>query len=352
MGPFSVVILCSILFSFPFQCLSLVPVSVINLDHDTARWNQVSAELASKGVDHVQRMPAVYGKNLSPDEIRLNTTRLARVFCTRAMIGCYLSHRNFWEQTWKGSSSSQMILEDDVQVSEDFCRKVQQAMEILDSASESKDTWDVLILGAFGSVNPYGRRGIHDANALVVGGSRKHKILHDGSSSPNYLQLFSPRRPFGTQAYVLNKRGARKLLERAWFASNHVDCVIWGIQELNIYCSHPMLAHQNMATVSTIGGSKSLLQRLIPDTLLVDKYSKVTVQWALGEPLVRIPGCGVLTIGGAILMSAISALLGLSLRSSKWTKVWLSIQTSLTMALVLLMRVMSRPVGKEHDVLV
>ena len=347
MGLSSAALFLSILCSIPFRSLSLIPVSVINLEHDTNRWNEVSTELTSKGVDNIQRMPAIYGKNLSLHEIRTNTTQLARVFCTKAMIGCYLSHRNFWEQTLKGSSSSQMILEDDVQVSDDFCQKVEQAMEILETSEESKDTWDVLILGAFGSVNPQGRRGIHDVNSLVVGGSRKHRDLQGGSSSPN-LRIFSPRRPFGTQAYILSKRGAQKLLEKAWYASNHVDCVIWGIQELNIYCCDPMLAHQNMNTDSTIGGSKSLLQRLIPDNLLVDDYSKVTVSWALGEPIIQIPGLGVLTIGGAIVTSVASALVGLNLGSAKWTKIWYSIQTGMTAALVFLMRMMSRPVGREE----
>eukprot|EP00977_Amphora_coffeiformis_P007795 scaffold1697_cov180-Amphora_coffeaeformis.AAC.31 len=36
-------------------------------------------------------------------------------------------------------------------------------------------------------------------------------------------------RPFGTHAYVLSKRGAEKLLRRAWKATYHVDCVISGI---------------------------------------------------------------------------------------------------------------------------
>jgi hypothetical protein len=62
-----------------------------------------------------------------------------------------------------------------------------------------------------------------------------------------------PRRPFGTHAYALSRRGAEKLLKRAAVASYHIDVVIWGMPDLELYCCAPMLAHQAFDAPSTIG---------------------------------------------------------------------------------------------------
>ena len=74
---------------------SLFPISVINLDRDTARLVGVSEQLKSAGVSLgcVERLPAVYGASLSPKELKENASLLARLFATKGMIGCYLSHR-------------------------------------------------------------------------------------------------------------------------------------------------------------------------------------------------------------------------------------------------------------------
>ena len=79
-----------------------IPINVINLDKDVLRWESVTAELRAKGedMDVVKRL-RVYGKELSPEELRVSTSRAARLFCTPGMIGCYLSHRSFGRRRWK-----------------------------------------------------------------------------------------------------------------------------------------------------------------------------------------------------------------------------------------------------------
>ncbi|KAL9180477.1 hypothetical protein ACHAXT_010930 [Thalassiosira profunda] len=325
------------------------PINVLNLDRDEERWHRTSTELTSKGVPRrrIRRISAVYGRDLSPDELAANATRLARVFCTPGMIGCFLSHRKFWsEMVANGWHEQQAILEDDVLLCDGFCKKVDELVGALNRCEETRDTWDVLILGAFGSVHPEGERGIRDANAIAVGGQRRpRKVL----TTKNNLLIHVPRRPFGTHAYVVSKRGARKLLQRAQLASGHVDCVIWGIGDLNLYCCDPQLAHPDATIHSTIGASSSRgLEALVPGGWKVDEYSGVTVRWALGEPLVRVPALDwVLTISRALTLTVLGALVGLSPRVPSFL---LPLHLSFVAGLAVLLRIMSLPASSVKKV--
>ena len=224
------------------------PLSIINLDKDTARWRSVTAELSGKGVpmDRVTRLPAVYGKDLSPAELQASASGIARHFCTAGMIGCYLSHRNFWQQTLEGAAPWQAVLEDDVQVSEDFCEKLEECVGELESHPETRGgNWDVLLLGALGCVHPQRKYKLNRINAFVAGGGRVTRRVTE--------HCHVPRRPFGTHAYVLSRRGAAKLLRRASLATGHVDAVAWGIADLQLLCCDPMLAHQAMERLAHRG---------------------------------------------------------------------------------------------------
>ncbi len=103
---------------------SSFPISVINLNKDTARLAAVKAQFAKSKVGNWRRLSAVYGANLTPAELRQSTTALARLFATPGMIGCYLSHRAFWEQTLAEDAPWACVLEDDVKLADNFCEKV------------------------------------------------------------------------------------------------------------------------------------------------------------------------------------------------------------------------------------
>ena len=70
---------------------------VINLDRDEARLAAVTAELRRQNIPF-ERLPAVNGAALQMEELKRRASRLARIFSTRGMIGCYLSHRTCWER--------------------------------------------------------------------------------------------------------------------------------------------------------------------------------------------------------------------------------------------------------------
>lgn len=254
----------------------------------------------------VKRLPAVNGRELTKEQLLDSTTTLARYFATPGMIGCYLSHKEFWNKTATGSSPYQLVLEDDVILADDFTIKLQDAVMELEECEETKNWWDVLMVGALGCVEPRGKYGLNRVHAFVGGGGRKVR---------QYTKhCHSPRRPFGTHAYVLSKRGAAKLLQRASLASYHVDAVAWGLQDLNLLVLHPMIAHQAFEAPSTIGAVTNGFETHLPNWVL-DKYTGATFQWAFNEPVIRVPCAdSILSVGRALSLGLVGLVAGVALR--------------------------------------
>lgn len=318
-----------------------IPINIINLDKDKVRWEKVTRDLLSKGVpsDRMYRFRAVHGKTLSTEELWSNTTTLSRWFSTPGMIGCYLSHREFWRKTLNGTAPWQIVLEDDAIVVENFYDKVEEAIEELQQCEETRDRWDVLLLGGLGCIHPQGKYGLNRVQALVAGKFRKPRQVT--------AHCHVPCRAFGTHGYVLSRRGAGRLLQWAGVATGHVDVVIWGIQELVLLCRHPMLVHQDMDSTSTVGGVTGGLEMLVP-TCHVDDYTGTTLKWALNEPVLVIPGFGlVLTVGRALS----SCFVGYVLAAVFWRQVpWLLFaHTALTVTVFFFIRIMNTPVGRLQE---
>ena len=271
---------------------------VINLDRDKERWESVVEELVSKGVPKrkIKRIKAVYGANLTPEELATNTTFVARHFSTKGTIGCYLSHRSCWEQTLNSNQPYQIFLEDDVLVADNFSQKVATILQEIetDCPDTRNGNWDVIFLGALGCVHPNQRKhGLNWIAAIMSGGLRRPKAELEGAP-----HCHLPLRPLGAHAYILSKRGAQKLLQHCWRVSGHVDVVAWGLPSLTVVSAHPMLAHQNMGSVSTIGAITEGLETKLPK-MVVNDYTGIVLEWVYNAPVLRF-GPFLLTMGRSV----------------------------------------------------
>jgi GR25 family glycosyltransferase involved in LPS biosynthesis len=278
-------------------------VHIINLDRDTVRWESVTTSGFGNSLDkhQIRRLVAIYGKDLSDEELRQNTTWVARHFVTRGIIGCYLSHRKFWECTLLSSSSGgsgsgedyQICFEDDVVVlvkddDKNFLRRVS---ELVDELEECDADWDVLFLGALGCVHPDGKFGLNRIAGFMSGGGRKRRRI-----TPH---IHVPHRPLGAHAYALSKRGAAKLLQGASKVTGHVDVVAWGLPNLKVYCVHPMLVYQGMEAQSTIGAVTKGLETKLP-RIVVDDYTGIRFEWVFNAPVLQL-GPILLTMGRSVI---------------------------------------------------
>lgn len=280
-------------------------LNVIHLPRDTQRWDRFLTELQTKGLamDKIFRLDAVDGRTLSQSELEENATLAARLFSTKGTIGCYLSHRGFWEQTLTGPDPYQIVLEDDVVLEENFQSRAKEMVDELE-ASVGVGEWDVLLLGGLGCVHPNRKYGPYHIPAFCSGGRRTPRTVSD--------HIHVPMRPFGTHAYALSKQGAEKLLRLARKATYHVDCVIWGMPQLDLYICDPLLAYQDYSCVSTVGSITSGIETLIPKHIQMDDYTKMPLVWVWNEPVIRIPLLDVIiTQGRYLIFGMVGTIFGL-----------------------------------------
>ena len=161
------------------------------------------------------------------------------------------------------TSAARAVFEDDVILADNFTAMLHAAIDAL------PDDWDVLLLGALGAVHP-SYYAVNFGHALLAGGCRwprgaraafknKEGLPDDG------VAIHVPLRPFGTHAYALSERGARKLLAAAPRANYHVDVVAWGLRRLRLFAVHPLLARQTHED-TTIGGHQD--RSFLPDFVI------------------------------------------------------------------------------------
>ena len=262
--------------------------------------------------------PAVDGAALSEIEREASTTALGNVFMTSGMIGCFLSHRACWQQCMSSGHEPLLILEDDASFADGFGLAV---VESLSQLSALDPEWDVLLVGALGCVHPRFRYGANVLHGLMGGGWRWPRSL-----SP---QLHVPLRPFGTHAYVVSVKGARKLFNQCKRANFHVDVSAWGQPNLRLYlatdASGRLLSTQAATGDTTIGG---LADRTWLPAFTVDEYTAAEFSWAFNAPVLQLGGV-VLTIGRSLTSTASLCLIAMTMRSAVWWSVaigWFGLQ--------------------------
>jgi hypothetical protein len=77
----------------------------------------------------------------------------------RGVIGCYLSHRRFWQFVVDSGLERAIVFEDDIKIVSGFKQKLSQNMQMVDDQNRINPevNFDVLLLGAIGRVHPEGK---------------------------------------------------------------------------------------------------------------------------------------------------------------------------------------------------
>jgi len=300
---------------------------LVNLPRHQERFQKVKQQLDGAGVNF-ERANAVDGKMLTPAELKADVTLLARWLITRGMVGCFLSHRACWQRCVDDGKGPILVFEDDVILADNFTASLTAALDKL------PDDWDVLMLGALGAVHPsyYACNLLH---AMMAGGIRYPKGSRQAfSTGDGEVAIHVPMRPFGTHAYAISERGARKLLAAAPRANYHVDMVAWGVRHLRLFAVHPLLAKQTHDD-TTIGGKED--RSYLPD-IVIDPYTGTDFAWAWNAPLLQVwaPRGVLITIGRAVGLSLLGFLVSYLLRSKVLLCVTLGWAASLYLTLAAL----------------
>ena len=145
-------------------------------------------------------------------------------------------------------------------LADNFTEALSEALEAL------PEDWDVLLLGALGAVHPR-YYTVNLGHAVLAGGCRYPRGAARAfcRSQGGGVAIHTPLRAFGTHAYALSERGAKKLLAFAPRANYHVDVIAWGLRGLRLFAVHPLLARQTHED-TTIGGSSD--RTWLPDMVI------------------------------------------------------------------------------------
>lgn len=166
-----------------------LPVFVVNLERSPARRQSMELQLQGLGIAY-EIFPAVDGMRLSEDQ----RTKYSEVEAMRALgrplvktqIGCALSHINIYEKIVSEGIPECVVLEDDIFIGKMF-------KSVLEMRSRLPKDWDLVNFCT-------------DARQLPFG-----EALTDIYRASSYLEPANR-----TSAYLINLRGAKKLLDVAY----------------------------------------------------------------------------------------------------------------------------------------
>lgn len=169
-----------------------------------------------------ERYSAIEGQKLIPN-IRLQRIFEGNDYNMRVgMVGCALSHIKLWIELLYSDYNEFFILEDDAEFVENFTNKYNEMYDI----SKSKD-WDIIYIG-------HHKKHIDSFESFV----QKPNIEKWNANTSLCNSLG------GTFAYLINKKGAKKLLEfiNSRGLTNGIDTVQQKSADiLNVYYCYPCL---------------------------------------------------------------------------------------------------------------
>ena len=182
---------------------------MINLPQFPQKYERSMRNLAQLNIAP-QRVDAVYGKDLDDDFIKTITYPSVHYTMGRGRsvdsdisshgaIGCYMSHVKLWHQLVERKEEMYLIMEDDVTVS-----ATTESIDLfIEEIDQHHPDWDVILLGWMKPLpGVFGKDG-------------------DVRLSKNVYKCNDIT--FGMHAYIINRKGAQRLLKNAFPIVDQID---------------------------------------------------------------------------------------------------------------------------------
>lgn len=212
-------------------------ICIINLDHRTDRWQEISAQLSHVPSEKIQRISAVWGKKLESygRDRHFNGCNEEESLFWAGRAGCLLSHRRCIEYAAKQEWKCVLILEDDAELHTPLTGNIGSML----SKALTSETWDIAYLGA----TPY------------------YPIAAPVSSIETPMGTVTLARimgPLCTHAMVIHQRAYQELLqllpteENVWkWLATHLSYDSWYANEYGKDANHIILGcYPNLSSQS------------------------------------------------------------------------------------------------------
>jgi glycosyl transferase family 25 len=232
---------------------------VINMDKSITRLKTIKKNLNKLKIQFT-RFSAIDGKNLPNNILYDETTTLCRtILCNKETVGCALSHKYLWKQLLNDKNNDYyIILEDDAVISKESSKIIKKLISKINEYNI-----DFLNLNAY------------DLNIIKI--TPEFRIGDYDFGKPSI--------PFGFSAYIITKKGAKKILDELDKINYHIDIEVLFLMffgKVNYYSSYPSVI-LNTTDTTTIGKKTNCLTLKLMDNIGLGMYS-----WAINIPLLTI----------------------------------------------------------------
>ena len=231
---------------------------LINLDESIARLDAFEKQLLELGFSRVsedplvwrcgsvvlERLSAVDGRVLNKRE-KEDLLEKGGYFwdwiahdMTGGEIGCFLSHRKFWQRVVSSDSEFCFVLEDDMQLSPDI-------LSFLEEDDWIPENTDFVKM----DFSPSNKRNLFPVSK-PVNMKNKRKIVRAAG------------RLYGTGCYIIRRSAAKRCLEESKHLKLPVDLFLFDHRfrfapQNVLYCVFPALALDNGTATAVIGGTRN-----------------------------------------------------------------------------------------------
>jgi len=260
-----------------------IPILVISLDRRPDRYQKflTHADVAGIHPDRITRISAVDAKTfdavthpsvslLTAHNIRNKVRRSVYEIDTQGAVGCSLSHFKTWEWTLRSTSPAILIFEDDAEIPPNFGSRFAQVV------ADLPESWDLICFyntplgdGAVGCGKKVEEGPWYSCDALT-----------------------------GSHAYLLSKRGAKRLLANAYPIELHMDAYMAFMSRMGRITMlwHPVLSiHQMWDNSDIMHGSGDIIN--VPTQLADKQISVLNPQSLMGILVLVAIASGILAMG-------------------------------------------------------
>ena len=118
-------------------------IYVINLDKSRDRMKNIK-KISKESNLHIERFPAIYGKNLNYDFLRKHGYLSNKTILKfNGSLGCYMSHCLLWEKIYKENKyENVLIIEDDCIIDKNFNQQMEELTKYI------PEDFDYIMLGS------------------------------------------------------------------------------------------------------------------------------------------------------------------------------------------------------------
>ncbi len=206
----------------------MIEIFVINLDRDKGKRRHIEALFARHNLKFT-RIEAVDGHQLDNEKIQLFASQskamnvMGRVL-TSAEIGVALSHMLIYSRMIEEKIDKVVILEDDIEFNNSFS-------ECLKYTAQLPIDWEVVLLG---------HRAIQSAFVEASSSLWSQKKIGEIFHCIRFAEF-----PFGTHGYLINRKGAEKMLKVLQPLVEPIDHYTGDDTVVNLYGISPVCIRLN-----------------------------------------------------------------------------------------------------------